>query len=55
LFFELAGAKHLKTPVTPNDVPEAGAPSLGEDSHSVLEELGFDEERVDRLEEEGVI
>ncbi len=55
VFFEIAGIRHTRTPVTPPEREHTEAPGLGEDTDRVLEQLGYDAEAIARLQREGVV
>lgn len=54
-FFELAGVRHVRTPVTPSKFDHRPAPGLGADTSEVLAEAGFERERIESLIDQGVV
>lgn len=55
MFFDLAGVKHVRTPLTPRDRKHQPAPDHGANTDEVLRELGHDDDAIARLRTDGVI
>jgi crotonobetainyl-CoA:carnitine CoA-transferase CaiB-like acyl-CoA transferase len=55
VFFELAGVRHGRTPVTPEARAHSPAPEMGEHTDEILSSLGYSEEEVERLRESEVV
>lgn len=55
VFFELAGIRHTRTPVTPPERDHAPAPGLGEHNEEVLAELGYDDGDIEEFVDQGVV
>jgi crotonobetainyl-CoA:carnitine CoA-transferase CaiB-like acyl-CoA transferase len=55
VFFELAGVRHARTPVTPPEREHTAPPELGEHTDEVLGELGYEEATIEEMREDGVV
>lgn len=55
VFFELQGVTHVSTPLTPRTKEHQPAPQPGEHNGEVFGELGVDRQRLQKLDEKGVV
>ena len=55
MFFQLAGVRHTRTPVTPENREHSPAPELGAHTGDVLGELGVSDADIERLRDHGVV